>query len=395
MDFGLPDDSRRFLSELRSYLDGLNLDKVVAETLEDDHEAGPAGQEMLAQMGRDGWLGIGWPAEHGGRGRSAVDQWLYLEEMAYRRLPAGGLSITSVGPTLMKLGTAEQKAEFLPAILRAEVRFAVGYSEPDAGSDVASLRTRAVRVGDEYVVKGQKIYTTGAHDCSHIWLAVRTHPTETRHRGLSVLLVALDSLGVTVQPIYTQADTRTNEVYFDDVRVPVANLVGEENEGWAAMMVALDFERIFVYAAALKDFEELVAWTRVFPSEKSPLIADRTVAHRLAEMAADLEVARLLALRTACIIDTGVVPTAEAAALKVWISELRHRIATEGLAIVGEHGQLKAGEDAAPAAGQLEHQYRAGTVLKFASGTNEVMRDIIAQRALHLPRARALGKVYG
>lgn len=387
MDFGLQPDSIQFRSDLQGYLDGLELSRVVTETLEDDHEAGPAGQDLLAKMGIDGWLGVGWPEEYGGGGRSAVDQLIFLEEMAYRRLPNGGLTITSVGPTLIKLGTAEQKGEYLPPILRGELHFAVGYTEPDVGSDVAAVRTRAVRSDNDYVINGHKLYTTGAHNCSHIWLAVRTHVTEVRHRGLSVLIVPLDTPGVTVLPLYTQADTRTNEVYFEDVRVPVANLVGKESEGWTVMMAALDFERIFAYSAALRDFEELVAWLRIHPTIGAPHITDRTVAHRLAAMAAELDVARLLSLRAACMMDKGLIPTAEASALKIWVSELRHRIAMEGMSLMGEQALLKTGEADAPAGGQLEHQYRAGTVLKFASGTNEIQRDIVAQRGLGLPRA--------
>ena len=386
MDFGLAAESLEFRDKLRAYLDGLSVQDVVAETLGDDHEAGPAGQRLLAQMGRDGWLGVGWPREYGGGGRSAVDQLLFFEEMAYRRLPNGGLTVSSVGPTLMRFGSEEQKRMFLTAILAGDIHFAVGYTEPDVGTDVAAIRTRAVRDGDHYVVNGQKVYTTGAHNCSHVWLAVRTHPTESRHRGLSVLIVPLNTPGVSIRPLYTQADTRTNEVYFQDARVPISALVGEENMGWAVMMAALDFERLFAFSAARRDFEELVGWLSQYPEATNPLLADRAVAHRLAVLAAQLEVARLFALRAADLIDRGRIPTAEASALKVWMSELRHRIAIDGTALIGEDALRKTGEPGSPAGGQLEHQFRAGTVLKFASGTNEVQRDIIAQRGLGMPR---------
>src|SRR5581483_956365 len=172
------------------------------------------------QLRRQGLLGIGWPKEYGGGGRTAVEQWLFLEEMAYRRLPTFGLTFTSVGPTIMRIGTDEQKRTYLPAILRGELEFGLGYTEPGAGTDLASIATSAVREGDHYVINGQKQYTTAAHYATHMWLAARTGTPESKHRGLSLFIVPMDTPGITVRPLYTQADLRTNEVFYEDVRVP-------------------------------------------------------------------------------------------------------------------------------------------------------------------------------
>jgi len=387
LDFQLTDQQRRFLKEFRLYLDqldgaGFDLAAIAAEADSDLQEVGPQGQELLRRMGADGWLGIGWPVEYGGRGATSIEQWLFREELEHRGLPHGGMALTSIGPTLMRVGSPEQKQHYLPRILRGEIEFALGYTEPNAGSDLAALSTRAVRDGDIYVVDGQKVYTTAAHYASHIWLAARTGAPGSRHRGISVLVVPIDAPGITVRPLWTQSDGRTNEVFFDSVRVPVAERVGEENEGWAIITMALDFERVLPYARNRYYLERLVDWV----SGEETVRSDPHAQHRIARLVAETEAARLLALRTAWMIDAGKVPHAEASSLKVWLSELRQHIALEALAVVGAPGQIRIGTDAAPAGGIFERLWRASTVLKFAGGTNEVQRNIIAQRGLGLPR---------
>jgi alkylation response protein AidB-like acyl-CoA dehydrogenase len=399
MDFGLEPDQAEFLEGVRRFLDERFPGSAETAPLGTSDRSSPNSfysyehtRELNESLGftehlrQRGLLGVGWPREYGGGGRTAVEQWLFLEEMAHRRLPTFGLTFTSVGPTLMRIGTEEQRRTYLPAILRGELEFGLGYTEPGAGTDLAAIATTAVRDGDDYVITGQKQFTTAAHYATHMWLAARTGPPESRHRGLSLFIVPMDTPGIAVRPLQTQADLRTNEVFYDGVRVPAANLVGEENGGWRVMMMALDFERIHPYAGLLRDFEDLVGWAREAPAGDGVVLDDPVVRQTLARLAADLEIARLLTMRTAVLIDEGAVPNAEAAMAKVWISELRKRVASQGLGIVGEAGQQRVRTPGAPAGGSLEELFRYFPVLTFGAGNNEVLKNVIAQRGLGLPR---------
>jgi hypothetical protein len=385
MDFVLSGEELEFVGSVRAYLDGLDLQEVTAEADAGEGEVGPAGRAFLRRLGRDGWLGMGWPEEYGGQGRSAIEQWLFREELTRRRLPDGGLTIGSVGPTIIRVGTEEQKRRYLPGMLRGDIDVAIGYTEPNAGTDLASLETRAARDGEDYVINGQKMFTTGAHYATHIWLAVRTGPADSKHRGITVLMVPLDTPGITVRPLFTQSGTRTNEVFFDDVRVPCDCRVGDENQGWRLIVMALDFERLLPYSRLAREFEDLLVWARG-DRLGSELLADSSSRETLARLAIDIEVCRLFATRTACLIDQGEVPNTEASINKVWLSELRQDIACEVLGLIGEEGQLGVGSPGAPDGGAMELAYRASTVPKFGGGTNEIQRNIIAQRGLGLPR---------
>jgi alkylation response protein AidB-like acyl-CoA dehydrogenase len=384
MDFRITPEQAHFVAALRAHLDSLDLDAVAEETKANgamENDLGPSGRQLLRRLGSDGWLAVGWPKEYGGQGRTEVEKWLFLEELAYRRVPVVGMSVASVGPTIMRAGTEDQKRRFLPGILSGEIEFAVGYTEPNAGSDLAAVDTRAVRVADEYVVNGQKTFITSAHCASHIWLCVRTGPREERHRGLSVLVVPLDTPGITVRGLESQAGVRTNEVYFEDVRVPAANLIGRENDGWAMATMALDFERTLAHSGLTRDFEDLVTW-----AAHATVAGDAVSRQSLAELAVDLDITRLFALRTAWMIEQGEVPNAEASMSKVWLTENIQRVSSGALQLMGEAGQLRHGSDDAPADGYLERRYRVSSAWKFGAGTNEVQRNIIAQRGLGLPR---------
>jgi hypothetical protein len=388
VDFAFDQEQQGFLDRLRAYLDSLDTEAVVA-----DYEAdftlitGPS-RDLLGQLGRDGWLGVGWPAEYGGQGRSAVEQWLFAEEMAYRRLPSGNLTVSSIGPVIAHLGSEEQKREYLPGILAADLEFAIGYTEPNAGTDLANLQTRAARQADgSWVANGQKVFTTGASIATHLWLAARTGPSDSRHKGISLFVVPMGTPGITVRPLYTQSGERTNEVFLDDVRIGASGLVGEENGGWAVITHQLDLERLFAVGLLRRQFERLVGWQAERGAEREkPGVEEPYARHRLAALGADVEVSRLLSLRAAWMIDSGRTPYAEASMAKVWYSELRQRLALEGLDLMGAEGQLGWQEDGAPEGGDFEHSYRSSTVFKFGAGTNEVQRTIIAQRALGLPR---------
>jgi alkylation response protein AidB-like acyl-CoA dehydrogenase len=211
-----------------------------------EHEemGGPVFRQIVGQMGRDGWLGIGWPKEYGGQGRTAIEQFIFWDETYRANAPLNIIPVNTIGPTLMQHGSEEQKAEMLPKILRGELFFGVGYTEPQAGTDLASLQTSAVRDGDEYLINGQKVFTTHAHDCDYIWLAARTDPEAPKHKGISIILVPTHAEGFSVTPIYTLGRERTNATYYKDIRVPVSNLVGPENGGWGLITSQLNHERI-------------------------------------------------------------------------------------------------------------------------------------------------------
>jgi alkylation response protein AidB-like acyl-CoA dehydrogenase len=384
VNFALDDEQQAFLDGLRRYLDGLDTEAVVADWERDFTLITGPSREFLQQLGRDGWLGVGWPVEYGGQGRSAIEQWLFLEEMAYRRLPSGNLTISSIGPVIAEFGSETQKRRYLPGILAAELEFAIGYTEPDAGTDLANLQTRAERRADgSWVVNGQKVFTTGASIATHLWLAARTGAPDSRHRGISLFVVPMDTPGITVRPLWTQSGERTNEVFLDDVVVDASGLVGAEDGGWAVITHQLDLERLFCSGLLRFEFERLVRWKA---ERDGGAVRDPLARHRLAVLGADLEVSRLFNLRAAWMIDAGDTPYAEASMAKVWYSELRQRLALDGLDLFGPDGQLEWQQDGAPEGGHFEHAYRASTVFKFGAGTNEVQRSIIAQRALGLPR---------
>ena len=381
MEFALGDSQQRFLDDLRSYLDEMDVSGVVAEMENDELEIGPEGHLFMQRLGKDGWLGVAWPERYGGRGLSALEQWLFVEEMDYRRLPVGDLSMLSVGPMIIRSASEEQKQRYLPGMLKGEIHFAGGYTEPNAGSDLASLRTRAVRDGDEYVIDGEKIFTTAAHYSTHIWLAARTGAQEDRHRAISLFIVPVNAVGVTIRHLETQAGWRTNQVFFDGVRIPAANMVGEPGQGWYIIAKALDLERLMPFSRLARELDEVIAWAL-----EHGLLDNSAVRARLAENAVDVEVARLLAMRTAWMISEGEVPNAEASMFKVWRSLLRQRIAIAGVDLMGEEALPTFGSPGASLGGRPERAYRASPLLKFGGGAIELQKNIIAQRGLGLPR---------
>ncbi|MQY29219.1 acyl-CoA dehydrogenase family protein [Nocardia aurantia] len=380
---------RGFLRELRDYLDTLDaglIEATRAENIEDPMQPREHGRRFLRRLGADGWLGVSWPREYGGRGLSAIEQWLFAEELYDRRLPNGLLTLNAIGPVLIRLGSPAQKAEYLPRILAGELEFAIGYSEPDAGSDLASLRTKAVRDGDEYIVNGQKIWTTGASVATHLWLAVRTGGPDSRHRGVSLLITPMNVPGITIRPIITQGGERTNAVFLDDVRIPASGLVGAQDQGWSAITAALNFERMFYHNEPRWELRQLTEWA----AAAELLDGDTAEAHALqatvGELAVDVELCRMFAMRGARMLAAGRVPYAEASMNKIWWGELRQRICDLGLDLIGEDGTIAHGSEFAPAHGHLERGLRSSPVWRFGGGTNEIQLDIIATRGLGMPK---------
>ncbi|WAC89180.1 acyl-CoA dehydrogenase family protein [Mycobacterium sp. Aquia_213] len=388
MDFELDAGQNAWLTEVREFLSENVTAELRDELAEHDLEF-PNGEvaRFRRKIGAKGWFGLNWPREYGGLGLGAVHQHLLMSEFEYWGVPGPDLTVTSVAPMIMRHGTEQNKNEWLPLIAKGEMICAVGYSEAEAGTDLASLRTRATRDGEHWVIDGSKIWNSGAQRATHEWLCVRTDPNGVRHRGISVIIVPIDSPGVAIRPLYAWSGYRTNEVHFDDVRVPVTNLVGEVNRGWTYITGALDLERGALTNAGdmRRAVDELRALARSPRRDGSVPADDAALRRRLAQAEADVEVATLMGYEAASILDSGVIPTVEVSVEKVFTSELRQRIADLALDLLGPDGLLAHRSETAPLAGKFERLYRAAPLMRFGGGTNEVLRDVIAQRGHGMP----------
>jgi len=370
-------------AELRSYFASL-VEEIEADTSDESSYT-----RYIRRMGHDGWLGIGWPVEYGGQARGPIDQMIFVEESHWAGVPLPLLTLNSVGPTLMALGTDEQKRTMLPRILRGELHFAIGYTEPGAGTDLAALQTRARRDGDEYVINGQKLFTSAIQQADYVWLAVRTDPDLPKHKGLSILLVPTDAPGFHWVPLHTMAGEFTSATFYEDVRVPAANLVGEENQGWKLITNQLNHERVAICPASgiLRSIDDVRRWCESsMLADGRRVIDQQWVQTTLARVVARVEFLKLVNWKVAWAADKGLNP-ADASATKVFGTEVAleaHRLLME---IVGPSSYLEAASLGAVLAGRLERGYRAQTIFTFGGGTNEIQRDIIAMVGLGMPRA--------
>ena len=343
----------------------------------------------IRRMGKDGWLGLGWPVEYGGQARGPIDQMIFVEESHWAGVPLPLLTLNSVGPTLMALGTEEQKARILPGILRGEVHFAIGYTEPSAGTDLASLKTRAVRDGDEYVINGEKLYTSAIAQADYVWLATRTNPDVAKHKGLSVFIVPTDAEGFHWTPLRLIVGDITSSTFYQDVRVPAENLVGQENEGWKLITNQLNHERVALCPASglLRSIDEVRTWAQQEKLADGRRVIDQEwVRLHLARVHAKVEVLKLLNWKVAWAADKGLNP-ADASATKVYGTELSLETYRLLLEVIGQAGYLPEGSPGAVLKGRLERNARSNTIFTFGGGTNEVQRDIIAMVGLGMPRA--------
>jgi alkylation response protein AidB-like acyl-CoA dehydrogenase len=384
MFLDLTDSQRALRDELRAYFADLLSPGERAAMLTERH--GGVYREVVRRMGRDGWLGVGWPVEYGGRGLGQVEEQIFANEAARADVPLPAVTLQTVGPTLQAHGTQQQKDFFLPRILAGEIHFAIGYTEPEAGTDLAALRTRAVLAGDAYVVNGQKVFTTGAHDADYIWLACRTAPDAPRHKGISILIVDTADPGFSWTPIITHDGAHhVNATYYSDVRVPVAMRVGEENAGWRLVTTQLNHERVMLgpagRIAALHDRVRGWAAGRTGPDGR-PLLAQPDVRRALAESYACLRINELLNWQVAV---AATVDIADASATKVFSSERMQRLGQVLEEIVGRHGD-PADEETAELSRWLDIQAKRNTVLTFGGGVNEIQRELIATAGLGLPR---------
>ncbi|MFO7280808.1 MAG: acyl-CoA dehydrogenase family protein [Thermoanaerobacterales bacterium] len=377
-------------AELRAYYDEL-LDEETRRELRRANGVGPVVRRIVRQMGEDGWLGIGWPVEYGGQGRGPVEQFIFFDESMRAGAPVPMLTINTVAPTIMQFGTEEQKRRFLPPILRGEIHFCIGYSEPNAGTDLASLRTRAVRDGDHYVVTGQKMWTSLASDADYCWLAARTGDEDSRHRGISIFIVPMDSPGIERTPLRLLSSHDICAVHWDGVRVPVENRVGGENEGWNLIVNQLNHERVTLCSPGMAEelLHDTIEWARTTRLPDGRLVADQEwVRVNLAKAYAGFEFLRLANWKVAWDATRDRLEVADASTIKVFGTE--HYLETFRLLmeVLGERSYLVEDTPGALLAGRLEQLYRSLLILTFGGGTNELQRDLIAGFGLGMPMAK-------
>jgi alkylation response protein AidB-like acyl-CoA dehydrogenase len=357
-----------------------------------DYGDGTAYREVVRQLGADGWLTLSWPAEFGGRDASVTDQLIFTDEAAIADVPVPFLTIYTVGPTIMRFGTDEQRSFFLPKIAAGELHFSIGYSEPEAGTDLAALRTRAVRDGDEYVINGQKMWTSLISYADYVWLACRTDPDAPRHKGLSIIIVPAGSPGFSWTPVPTLAGVSTSATYYSDVRVPAGNRVGAENQGWSLITNQLNHERVALTSAAplqhaLRLVRDWAAETRSADGRR--VIDAEWVRLSLAQVHAKTEVLKLMNWQIAGQADAGQpLHPAAASATKVYGTELTTQACRLLIEVLGTNGPVSTGSPGALLAGRVERMQRSALILTFGGGANEIQRDIIAAAALGLPYKR-------
>ena len=388
MRIGYSDDNESLRQTLRSYYQGL-LTPDVREGLSHSNGIGPDMRAVVRQMGHDGWLGIGWPREYGGQGRSPIEQFVFFDESMRAGAPVPMLTINSVAPTIMRYGSEEQKQFYVPKILAGDIHFAIGYTEPDAGTDLAALKTRAVRDGDEYIINGQKIFTSLASGSDYVWLAVRTNSEVKKHKGISIIIVPTDTPGFRYVPIDNFGATNTNITYYEDVRVPVGNLVGEENGGWGLITNQLNHERVTLCSSGVVErmLDDTRAWAQETKLADGRRVIDQEwVQVNLARVHAKLEFLRLANWRVAWLAQSGAaLNPADASTIKVYGTEFYMEAARLLMEIMRDQATLQGDSPGAVLAGRVERMLRSMHILTFGGGTNEMQRDLIAIFGLNMP----------
>jgi 3-oxocholest-4-en-26-oyl-CoA dehydrogenase alpha subunit len=355
-------------------------------------ESGDLYKTLIRQQGKDGMLAVGWPEEYGGRGLSQSEQLIRYEEALLAGAPTPFVTLNTVGPAIMSKGTDEQKRRFLPGIASGELHFAIGYTEPSAGTDLASLTTAAVRNGDYYVVNGNKVFTSGAEGADYIFLAVRTDPEAKKHKGISILVTDTKDPGFSYGPIHTMGGVRTNVTYYTDVKVPIDMIIGEENGGWRLITEQLNHERVGLAAWGIQGwrvFRAALDWARNTKNAQGLRVIDDPSAQRnLAEVYAHLEAMRVMNARMSWQLDRGELNPVFPSAIKVYSTEIMLEICRMLMDVVGPHALIAAGSEGAVLHGDLEHEYRRATINTFGGGVVEVLRGLVATHGLGMPTHR-------
>jgi len=387
MRFDLTKEQQQLKQEIRTYLE-THITSELLEELKHTPDGGPIWREYIKQMGKDGWLGIGWPVEYGGQGRTPLEQYIFLEEVDRSGVNIPFITLETVGPTLMKLGTEKQKEYFLPRILNGEVEIAVGYSEPQAGTDLAALETRAEKDGEDYIINGQKVFTTMAHVADYIWLAARTDPNVPKHKGISIFLVPTNTPGFSVTPMNLMGE-RSNVTYYDNVRVSKDALVGKENMGWHYITTQLSLERLMLstYSKMKRTVEETIEWAKETVIEGKPVFEQEWVQEKLSELTVKIAVLKQLNYRAAWGHGNEKAAHYRPSMNKVYAAELHQEVYDTCMQIMGMYGQLRSDSEWAPIKGKAESHAKKHVVFLFGGGASEVMRDLIARFALELPKS--------
>ena len=390
MNFDFSPEQVAFAKDVERFLDANDDPEVFDLTRENMAQIvdTPKRRALMKKLGEQGWLGITWPKEWGGQEGEGVYEYILNEALAARGGPQIGKGVGIIGKTILAHGNERLKHEFLPKILANDVEFAVGYSEPEAGSDAASMKLRATRDGDGWRLNGQKTWTTSAHFAEWYWVGARTDP-DNKHRGITLFLVPLDDPGITINAIWTMGDERTNDVFFDNVFVPDDHVVGDVNRGFQYISEALDLERftMFTFSPIAQRLDLLCDYVRTATVDGVPLREDPVVRQRVAQLVTQAEVARVLGLRVVAeSMKGGAPPTTESSEYKLYATELSKRLADASMDIAGPGSMLRVHTEDAPMAGRAESTYRYTVIDTIGGGASEIQKNIIARRKLGLPK---------
>lgn len=384
MDFRFTPEEEAYQKELREFLDR-EVTKEVVHEHESGQGLGPHSRALLRKMGDANLLAPAWPKEYGGRGLSPVTRFILSEELAYHHGPYPLSCIEVAGPGIRHYGTEEQKKEFIGRIAKGELEFATGYTEPNSGSDVASLKVRAVESGDKFIINGQKVFNTHAHYADYMWLAARTDPTVPKHKGISLFILDMKTPGITIRPLYTMAGVRSNEVFFDNVEIPKSRLVGELNHGWDYMVGALNYERGGTVGDLQAAYDELVEYVWEAKREGKLYCDEDWLSEELAQLAIELRIGRWLIYRVAYLQDTGKPLTYEASLGKLYASQIRLHLYNVVMQSIGLYGQLCDWSKFVPLDLDMLPRFMDSPRWSIVAGTSEIQRNIIATRGLQLP----------
>jgi len=386
MQFNFSPEEEKLCNEVHAFLQKEITQQVIDETyVLGAAYGGPEARKIIKKIGEKGWVCPTWTSEYGGIQSSEMVRFRILDDMSYMDLPCAFVGAHMAGPTILRFGSEELKREFLPPIARGEVEYALGYTEPQAGSDMVSLEIRAEDRGDHFILNGQKMFNTHTHIADYHWLATRTNTDAPKHRGISLMIVDLKTPGITIRPMITMGSWQTNEVFYDDVKVPKNNLVGELNRGFYYIMVALDFERMLPVGRYRHLFDRLVEYVKESYLDGKPLADNQIIRQKLANIAIELEAAHLLYYQLAYMLDKGEVPSYQASMQKLFATEAGQHLTNVGMQIMGFYGQLQQDSKLSQLEGRMEWYYRSAIVETIFAGTSEIQRNIIALRGLGLP----------